>query len=771
VRTLVHRFASMKIAVTLLVALLVVLGAGTIVESAKGAETAGRLVYYAWWFHALEAAFAINVLASIVDHWPWGARRTGFLFTHSSLIVILTGAAVTQLFKIEGHMPIWEGEKAAQFTREGTHAGEIVTLPFALHLTAFEIDTYPGTKRPAMFRSRVVVDDAGTGKLLPAVIQMNQELSYGGWKFFQSSYHQTQDRDQTVLSVAKDPGQPIVFLGYLLLLIGMVTVLGTRIVQARAIANGLPQSKIRPLGKVAALAIGLAVAGSHAFAGPVPDAATVASLKRLPVQHDGRVMPLDTMAREAAWNVTGQTRWQGVDAATMVVGWMISPDAWAREPLVAIGSNALAKEIGLPPGADRATFEELARNQRLVALIQQARAAEREDRKLTGTLAAASKLEGRLDWMWGFLTGSSLTVVPHPTEAKGTWSVPPAVSLEALQQLTSDRSPAPSYPTSAAIEREIFYNAVRPTRVAWIVLLAGTVLAIFAMRTERRWLDWASLSALGAGFAVMTWGIATRWSLAERIPASNMYESLLFLAWGVLFFALIAYAVLRNRLVVLNAAAMSALTMALTDLLPIDGFIHPVMPVLANTAWLAIHVPIIMVSYSVLALGVLFAHMQIGIGLFSPKRQELVSRMNELLYWYIHIGTILLVAGILTGSVWASSSWGRYWGWDPKEVWSLVAFLAYLAVLHARFQRYLGPFGVAAVSIAAFWMILMTYLGVNFVLTAGLHSYGFGGSSMLNAMLGVAGLEIAFVGAGWLAYRRNQRTGGGFGASRRLPAV
>jgi ABC-type transport system involved in cytochrome c biogenesis permease subunit len=233
----------------------------------------------------------------------------------------------------------------------------------------------------------------------------------------------------------------------------------------------------------------------------------------------------------------------------------------------------------------------------------------------------------------------------------------------------------------------------------------------------------------------------------------------------------LAFIVLRSRLVVLNAAAMSALTMALTDLLPIDGFIHPVAPVLANTAWLAIHVPIIMVSYSVLALGVLFAHMQLGIGLFAPRRQDLVARMNDLLYWYIHIGAILLIAGIITGSIWAASSWGRYWGWDPKEVWSLVAFLAYLAVLHARHQRYIGPFVFASISIAAFWMILMTYVGVNFVLTAGLHSYGFGGSSVVDGMLAVAFLEIVFVTASWVAYRRNERAGGNSRAPSRLPAV
>jgi len=240
-----------------------------------------------------------------------------------------------------------------------------------------------------------------------------------------------------------------------------------------------------------------------------------------------------------------------------------------------------------------------------------------------------------------------------------------------------------------------------------------------------------------------------RWQVAGRIPASNMYESLLFLGWGVGAFAVIATVLLRNRIVVLNAAAGAALTMALTDLLPMDRFVHPMPPVLSGTYWLAIHVPIIMVGYAVLALGMVVAHMQIGVEAFAPARRTVALRMAELQYFYIHIGAILLVAGILTGSMWAASSWGRYWGWDPKEVWSLVAFLAYMAILHARAERLIGHFGVAAWSIVAFQTILMTYLGVNFVLASGLHSYGFGDSKVVWSMVATAFVEAAFIGVAW----------------------
>ena len=105
-------------------------------------------------------------------------------------------------------------------------------------------------------------------------------------------------------------------------------------------------------------------------------------------------------------------------------------------------------------------------------------------------------------------------------------------------------------------------------------------------------------------------------------------------------------------------------------------------------------------------------------------------------------------------AAWAASSWGRYWGWDPKEVWSLVAFLAYLGILHARWDKLLGKFGVAAMSIVAFQSILMTYLGVNFVLTSGMHSYATGDSPVVTWIITVAVAEVVFLGWGLLAQRR-----------------
>jgi cytochrome c-type biogenesis protein CcsB len=689
--------ASLKLAVILLVLLLIGLAAGTILESARGTEVAGRLVYYSWWFLALQGAFAANVIASIVKHFPWGKARAGFLTTHTAIIVILTGASITYSFKQEGHIELWEGE--------GTSEIESGHLPFIVKLEKFTIDRYPGTMRPANFRSDVVVIDPETGPQRHG-IWMNHPLEYRGYSLYQSSYRQEGGRSATVLSVSKDPGQPIVFFGYGLLLCGMCTVLGTRIAMVRARDRRLATPK--ELKKVAAIAAML-VAGF--LAGPAR--ADTEQARREPVLHDGRVMPLDTLAREAVWNVTGQRSWNGRDPVDSILFWSTEPEVAMDAPIVKITPD-IASVARLPAGTTHASFGQLVNDRALMGLLDQAR--EQEGAK-QGVLASAQKLEERLLWMQRFF------------------------AHEAIKKVDSA--------DAKEIQREITYNAVRPTRVAWIVLGAALVLSIFAWNGKRKVLDVLAFAGLLGGFAVMTWGIATRWMLAGRIPAANMYESLLFLAWGVGLFAVLAFAIMRNRLVVLNANAMAFLTMALTDLLPMDGFIHPVPPVLAGTPWLAIHVPIIMVSYSVLALGVVIAHMQVGFTIFKPQKRELIERMNDLLYWYIHVGSILLIAGILSGSVWAASSWGRYWGWDPKEVWSLVAFLAYAAILHARWDKQIGRFGVAAISIVAFQTILMTYLGVNFVLSSGLHSYGMGDTPVVMWMTIVAAAEAAFLIWGW----------------------
>ena len=763
-RKLLSSLASLKLTVILIGLIGLVLSAGTILESLRGAEAA-KGVYEAPWFYALQGIFALNAICALIDRWPRNRWRIGFAITHLSILLILLGAGVTMFFKQEGQLAIQEGQESGTVVKSTAAGGasEELRLPFAIRLDVFEIDVYPGTERPAMFRSRVHVLDAARGAPTPAVIEMNKPLSYGGFRFFQSSYRMDLKPPMTILSVSRDPGQPIVFAGYALLVAGMIVVFATRLVQFRqASATGpssLPSFQSLPSLPILALVLAAAalLAPAPARAANVPDDATVGKLRSMPVQHDGRTMPFDTQAREAVRTVTGKTSWGGLDPVAMVAGWALDPAGWRQAPIVAVGGAEMARVAGLPEGSRFASFAQLVASPGLRSTILALR--EREgDAKPSGLEKAAGKLDARLSLLYEHFSGVGIRAVPV-ADPRGAWQVPPGVRSPEVLAAFADRMraapPAAHYPGAREMAREIFYNAARPTRVAWLLLFPAAIAASLTVGADRFRLRLAGAVLLAAGFGVMTWGLATRWQIAGRVPASDMYESMLFLGWGVGLFGVVAL-ILRQRLLIANAAGLGAVAMALADLLPMDPFIHPMAPVLSGTPWLAIHVPIIVVSYSVLAMATGLAHLVIGVEIFAPGRRDLAARWSELLYWYLHVGSILLIAGILTGSVWAASSWGRYWGWDPKEVWSLIAFLAYMAILHARSDEQIRSFGVAFASIAAFWTILMTYLGVNFVLASGMHSYGFGSSNVVRVMAAIALAEAGFLYAGWTSSRRRE---------------
>jgi len=751
-RKLFETFASLKVAVLLLVLWLVVLAAGTILESRMGTEVAQRAIYYAWWYLLLQGALVASVLASVVLHFPWGRDRIGYLTTHGGLVLIFVGASLSYLGTTRGQIFLWEGESGNVIVDRDDHGREVSqhTLPFSLRLVDFRMDTYPGTMQPSGFASDVVVTDPD-GKSFPAHIWMNHPLHHRGFSVFQSSYQRARTPggpEASIFSVSKDPGQDVAFAGYIIGIAGMLIVVFTRVAQNRRKAALEAELGLPGKAAVALLAAALCLPASALEPGQVD------ALRRLPVQHDGRVMPLDTLARESVWKVTGSHGVNGEDPVATVMRWTFDPRSAVQDPIVKLGGSGLAEAIGLPSGTRAVSFAQVVQNPAAMRLMQEASAAAEADRPRRGPVAAAEKLQERLIVMQDFIDRQAVRAIPDPSGPAGRWGVLQAEGPGELAEIAAGPRP-PGWPSVEAIEREISYLRVNPSRVAWLALAAALVLSILGWNGRSRLLDGLAASALVVGCAVMAWGIAMRWQVADRIPAANMYESLLWLALGAGVFAVVAFATLRNRMVVLNASAMAAVVMALTDLLPIDRFVHPIAPVLSGTPWLAIHVPIIMVGYSVLALGMVVSHMQVGVTLLAPARTDLFRRMADLNYWYMMVGSIFLAAGIVTGSMWAASSWGRYWGWDPKEVWSLVAFLAYMAILHGRFDKFIGEFGVAAISIVAFQTILMTYLGVNYVLGTGMHSYGFGDSPVLAWMIVVALVELAFVSAGWIAWRRN----------------
>lgn len=768
--------ASLKLTVGLLIVIAIVLSWATIVESLRGTE-AGQAIYNSIWFYGLQGVFSLNIVAALWERWPRNRYRIGFVITHASMLLIFAGALVTLLQAKSGDMQLWEGQTADFFQRHQRGYPEMaVTMPFQVRLDAYEMDYYPGTMRPANFRSRVTLIEQG-GKETKHVIFMNHPLRHAGYTFFQSSYHIEEGREMSILQVSQDPGMQIVFYGFYLLMLGMCVVLFTRIVQyqeaervrAAGRKSGLGVPIVVRVALLATLMASLGAAGAvraqeqgsaggqngHQHGPPqVSPPAMVEALRRMPVQHDGREMPFDTQAREAVRVVTGQNRFNGIEPVAMVMGWQMDQHGWLEAPIIKVDAH-VAQLVGAP-GAKHVSFDQLlasaALRQEIGPAIERAQA---DQPQMPGDKPLL-KLDERITVFDAYLRGAGIVAIPAADRAS-RWSAPanatdPAAFV-AIEAQVRPNAPA-FYPSRALIDAELRYNSVNPVGLAWLLLLPATIAAGMTLSRDRFRLRLVSVVLLLCGFAVVTWGIAVRWQFAGRIPASNMYESMMFLGWGVGLFGVVAM-FFKNRIPTFNAAAMSALTMFLLDRLPMDPFVHPMPPVLAGTPWLAIHVPIIMVSYSTFAIATFLAHAQLGVELFRPNDRAAVQKWAEILYWYLMVGSILLVAGIITGSIWASESWGTYWGWDPKEVWSLVAFLAYMAILHARSDGQIGAFGVALSSILGFWTILMTYLGVNFVLGTGMHSYGMGSSNIVRSMLLVGGVEGLFLFLCW--YQRASR--------------
>jgi cytochrome c-type biogenesis protein CcsB len=319
--------------------------------------------------------------------------------------------------------------------------------------------------------------------------------------------------------------------------------------------------------------------------------------------------------------------------------------------------------------------------------------------------------------------------------------------LTAIREIGSQLG---SYPDPAIIDLEIQYNRWAPFRFAWVFMTLAFVVLLFSMGTGWKPFYVSGWIASIAGLVALCIGFAMRVAISGRAPVTNMYESVIYVGFGVLFFGMLFELIYRKRYILTASAAVATVALILADNCPavLDPSLHPLQPVLRSNFWLVTHVMTITLSYAALALALGIGNITLGYYLAGSENRKVIGALTDFTYRAIQVGVLLLAAGTILGGVWADYSWGRFWGWDPKEVWALVALLGYLAVLHARSAGWVREFGLAALSVMCFSLVVMAWYGVNFVLGAGLHSYGFGGGGQeyVFAVLGVQGLFVLIAG-------------------------
>ena len=232
-----------------------------------------------------------------------------------------------------------------------------------------------------------------------------------------------------------------------------------------------------------------------------------------------------------------------------------------------------------------------------------------------------------------------------------------------------------------------------------------------------------------------TAGMIMRWTESYRLgighaPLSNLYESLIFFAWTIVFIYLIIERKYKNRIIGAFTTPIAFLAMAYASLSPdITDRIQPLLPALKSN-WLIVHVITCFIGYAAFAIAFGISIMYLFKQWDPVGKNILLDRfpkaniLDELTYQMVMFGLLFLSIGIITGAVWANSAWGRYWGWDPKETWSLITWIVYATLVHARMMRGWHGKRIALLSIIGFMAVIFTYFGVNYL--PGLHSYGKG---------------------------------------------
>lgn len=515
----------------------------------------------------------------------------------------------------------------------------------------------------------------------------------------------------------------------------------------------------------------------------------LAPVREIAVQDGGRYKPLDTFARETARRISGPRAFgaesiQGLEPTRWLLSAISDPERWQDAPIVRVSHAGLRDAVGLEHGRDRYSFRELTTHEGFMAAADRVHEKMQadEDARLEPIEQEVATLYDDLSRLQSVFSGQAVHLVPPGTKGAwasvadlGTMGNADAARLRTLLRRTTAaagagnegdllaagtelrdalRATAPAaYPTAVELRREVRYNMLKPFRTAWMLYLLATVLLLASFPLASRWLAAGGFALALAAFALHAYGMTLRVLISGRAPVTNMYESVVFVAWGAMLFALLFELRYHARAFAALASGLATVCLVLADSVPIlDGSIEPLVPVLRHNTWLTLHVVTITLGYAALFLAMGLAHVNLGLQALRPGAAALLKTMSQFLYRSLQAGTLLLAVGILLGGVWASYSWGRFWGWDPKETWSLIALLGYLALLHGRFAGWVRDFGMAVGSIAGFLLVLMAWYGVNYILGTGLHSYGFG-SGGTGYIVGFVLFELGVITAAVLRRR------------------
>lgn len=480
-------------------------------------------------------------------------------------------------------------------------------------------------------------------------------------------------------------------------------------------------------------------------------------------------MPMESYARRVAVQLTGRQRWSasrgpapyaGREPMQLLGDLIFTGQPLLHQPFIAIENRPFKLAVGLEAERRFFTPVELATSTGLNDLLAAFDEARQRDpqAKPTDDQRRALDVRDAVDTVAMFAQGRPLAIVPSGGGRTflrvGTGLADPGAETVQAAFAALGEAYRAGGPVTAEVERlrsaidalgqlgpgeargvrlEVFYDRHNPWLKTAIFYALSIVLFGASRLFLRRPITILACLVAGAGVVEHVLAVGLRVAILDRAPVTNTFESLLWMGLIGIGIGVVAQVVNRRAWYLVAGLGAALVSVLFAGLVPLEDRTNSIPAVLRSNFWLTIHVLTIVASYGALAVAAVLGHVYLAKEvLFARGGQRAAAdprRSAPLIvqtYRTIQIGLVLLTAGTILGGVWAAESWGRFWGWDPKETWALISILTYFAVLHARYVRWLQDFGLAVSAVLGFVVIVWTFYGVNYVMATGLHSYGFG---------------------------------------------
>ena len=721
---------------TLLV-LVVLLMIGSVLEKIIGTSQVYEQIYTS---PITLILWGVMAICASIYLWKENIQRTVITFAlHLSFVLILVGALTTHLFGVQGKIHLRQGENpSCTYELNDSTQSE---LPFKIALQEFQLEYYDGTFSPMDYVSKIIMTEAD-GTVHEGKVSMNNICKFQNYRFYQSGYDK--DGEGTILAISYDPyGITISYIGYACLLLCMICFFFQKGSRFRALLK-------HPILKKMGTAMLFLLLSWNATAADRPQALpkkAAAAFGDLYIYYNDRLCPLQTVAKDFTIKLYGKSTYKGLNAEQVLSGWFFFYDDWKTEPMIRIKDKETRSLLGIEGTyaslGDFIDFNGYKLQDALQSNKYPGVAIANEKFNLvsmasTGSLlkiypyrlpenpvsvwySFADKLpDGIPSAEWGFIRNSMSYVAEQVAMRNYKEVIRLLGKIKKYQEKEGD-----DLPSAYKFKAEKFYNASNINR---ILAMASVTLGILTfgiycrqlLRKEKsNKLNIPLMILMGLIGLYLTVHLGLRGFISGHLPMSDGFETMLFMAWCTSILTLLFHH--KFTMTLPFGFLICGLAMMVAMLGESNPKITNLIPVLQSPL-LSIHVVVIMIAYSLLAFAMFNGVTACILHASHRDCESEIEYLSVISRIILYPAVFLLTIGIFVGAVWANVSWGRYWGWDPKEVWALITMLVYSLALHPSLTWFKRPMFLHVFCIIAFLTVLITYFGVNFLL-GGMHSY------------------------------------------------